>query len=129
MGKPVTSSGLTPEQKIERIERACLHGGGTHTWEDFRAGIVDGRFQIFDNDHGVCITEIVQAPQHRYLHCWIVAGELPGVMDLQGRVVRHARENGCRHLNTIGRLGWQKVLPDYGWKRTGVVFARSVDHG
>jgi hypothetical protein len=119
---------MTPAEKIQRIERACFHGGSTHSWEDYREGLIGGAFRLFENDHGVCIAEIVQAPQKRFLQCWIVAGELPGVMDLQGEVDRYARDNGCAFMSTVTRRGWAKVLPNYGWKNTGLVFKREAGH-
>jgi hypothetical protein len=117
-------SSLTPDQKIALIREACRRGGGTHDWDDYQEGIIDGKYQIFDSDHGVCITEILQAPRKRYLQCWVVAGQLPEVMALQKQVDRHALTNDCEVEMTIGRVGWDRVLPHYGWKKTGSVFVR-----
>ena len=119
---------MTPAEKIKRIEKACMHAGSTHCWEDWRAGLIGGSYRLFENDHGVCIAEIVQAPQKRFLQCHITAGELPGVMDLQGDVDRYALDNGCEFMSTTTRLGWKKVLPKYGWKMDGLVFVRRPAH-
>ncbi len=119
--------GLPPEEIIRRIEIALAEGGGTHTWEDMKEGLIKGDLQIFWNEHGACITEIIQTPQLRYLHCWIVAGELPGVMDLQDQVERHALSSTCEYMETKGRLGWEKVLPDYGWKKSMTVFTKKIE--
>jgi hypothetical protein len=126
------SDGLLPEEIIKRIERALVLGGGTHSWEDIRIGLIEGRYQIFWNKHGACITEICDAPQARYLNCFVVAGELPGVMELHEEVENHAISMGCKYMQTSARMGWQKVLPNYGWKKARIVFVRDLqemNHG
>ena len=120
---------LTPEDKMAKISRALKRGGGTHSLKDVLDGLLTGKYQIFENDDGVCITEIMEAPQGRYLHCWIVAGRLPGVMQLQDAVERHALTNSCRFMSTSGRFGWKSVLPHYGWKPSQIVFTKEVSNG
>jgi hypothetical protein len=112
------SDGLPPEEIIRRIEEALRYGGDCYSWDDVREGLLTGKFQMFWNDYGVCITEIIAAPQKRYLHCFVVAGELPGVMQLQDQVIGHALTNSCEFMTTTGRVGWEMVLPKYGWKKT-----------
>ena len=123
------SKPLTPEEKMEKIRRALKRGGGTHSLQDVLDGLLEGRYQLFENDDGVCITEIMEAPKGRYLHCWIVAGRLPGVMQLQEAVERHALTNNCRFMSTAGRFGWKTVLPQYGWKPSQIVFVKEVSNG
>lgn len=118
---------MTPDQKLERIKKA-LSRGNNPDWEEVRAGLVDGRYQFFENDHGVCITEVVQAKRKRYLQCWIVAGELPGVMELQDTVEKHALNSSCAFMTTTARLGWEKVLPQFGWKKARTIFTKDLSH-
>ena len=115
------TEGLPPDEIIKRIETALRHGGDCFTWNDVCDGLLMGKFQLFWNDHGACVTEIIDAPQKRYLHCFVVAGELPGVMELQEQVVRHALTNSCEFMTTTGRVGWERVLPGYGWKKAHTV--------
>ena len=117
---------LTPEEKMAKIARALKHGGGTHSLQDVLDGLLEGKYQLFENDDGVCVTEIMEAPQARYLHCWIVAGRLPGVMQLQDAVERHALTNSCRFLSTAARAGWKTVLPEFGWKASKIVFTKEL---
>ena len=118
---------LPPDEIIARIEKALVHGGETHTWEDIRTGIIEGRFQIFWNEHGACVTQICTPPQKRYLNCFVVAGELPGVMDLSQEVEDFGRSMGCQFMTTSARMGWKKVLPNYGWKESQVVFTKGLN--
>jgi hypothetical protein len=118
---------LPPDEIIARIKKALVHGGETHTWDDVRIGIMEGKLQIFWNDHGACVTQVVNAPQMLYLDCLIVAGELPGVMDLSEQVEDFGRSMGCKFMTTSARMGWKKVLPNYGWKESKVVFTKGLN--
>jgi hypothetical protein len=118
--------GLPPSEIIARIEKA-LAIDGTHTWEDLRALLGEGKCQIFWNEHGAWITEIMVSPQKRMLNVWIVAGELPEVMDLQEKVEDHARISKCGEMIVRGaRLGWKNVAKEYGWEETAVVLRHPV---
>jgi hypothetical protein len=121
------SKGLPPEEIVWRIEKA-LAIDGTHTWGDVVASLQSGECQIFWNNHGAWITKIVQAPRKRTLHCWIVAGELPEVMELQTQVENHARVNGCEKITATSRLGWKHVAHAHGWKQEAALISIEVDH-
>lgn len=128
MAKPEKFSGpLPPEEIIKRIKIALKKGGDTHTWEDVREGLITGKYQIFHNDFGACITEIVDAPQCRYLNCFVVAGKLPEVMELHDQVEFFGLTQHCKFMTTSARPGWQTVLPKRGWKRTHFVFAKPIE--
>ncbi len=116
---------MQPEQKVALIRKACRLGMNTHDWMDFGVGLIDGRYQMFDAERGLLITEIVQAPRVRYVQVHIGAGELDAVLELdRTRLDEHAREHGCDFITMTGRLGWERVLPKHGWTRSGVVFTR-----
>lgn len=112
-----------------KIAKALKHGGSTHSLCNVLDGLLEGKYQLFENNDGVCVTEIMEAPNGRYLHCWIVAGRLPGVMKLQESVERHALTNSCKFMSTAARPGWKTVLPQYGWKPSQTVFIKEVSDG
>lgn len=120
---------MKSEEKIRRIERACRLGMGTHVWEDFREGIVEGRYQAFDNPDGVAITELVQTPQKRYLHIWTAAGQLDAVHALEPDIERYALTNDCHFMSTIGRVGWERIARLPGWKKSGTYYTKELHHG
>lgn len=118
--------GLPPDEIIRRIEKA-LEIDSTHSWEDVREMLVDGRCQIFWNEHGAWITEVLVSPRKRVLNVWIVAGELPEVMDLQKDVERHALTQTCDEMIVKGaRFGWKNVAKEYGWEEHAVVLRHPV---
>lgn len=118
---------MTPDQKLERIKKA-LDRSGSHHWSDVRALLEKGECQIFDGEHGVWITEIRQAPRARALHCWIVAGELPGVMSMQAAVEKYALAHGCQKITAGVRKGWRYIAREYGWKETGLMIEKDLRH-
>lgn len=119
--------GLPPEEIIRRVKKALSRAGETHTWEDVVALLKAGHAQIFWNDHGVWITEVIQSPRVRYLHVWIVAGELPGVMDLQPKVLEHAKSENCKTVMASARFGWKHVARQHGWKEKAMVITHDVE--
>ena len=79
--------------------------------------------QSFAHNNAIVITEVVQAPRKKYLNVFlVVSDELADVMAIQPRMLEFARSQGCDWVQTHGRLGWNKVLPKYGWKPTHVLF-------
>lgn len=118
-------SGLPPSEIIKRIEKA-LARDGMHDWNSLVALLKAGHAQIFWNEHGAWITEIVSTPLSRHLNVWIVAGELPGVMDLQSQVLEHARHNNCRVVTATARFGWKHVAREHGWREHAMVITHSV---
>ena len=118
MVKPETSNGLPPDEIVQRIEKALKHGGDTHTWDDIRQGLIDGHFQIHWNNGGVAVTQLHIYPRKKTLHWFLAAGDMQAVLDLQPTVRQFARENGCTALTLTGRRGWERVLPDHGWRHT-----------
>lgn len=117
---------LSEDEIKRRIEKALKFGGNTHSFEDIIAGLHSGKFQIFWNDRAVCITEICVCPQVQYLFCFIFAGEMEGLKELEARVEDFAREQNCAFMLSSSRLGFLKVLPQMGWKKTSVVFTKPV---
>ena len=124
MAKP-PSSGLPPDEIIRRIKKA-LDRDKTHTWEHVCDLLHVGAAQIFWNDHGAWITEIVTTPIAKWLHVWVVAGELPGVMDVQPQVIEFAREHGCQRITATARFGWKHVAKAHGWHNHAIVITHDV---
>lgn len=125
MVRPDHSVPLPPEKIIERIKKA-LARDKSHTWEDLDARLKVGTAQIFWNDHGAWVTEVLQAPRKRSLNVWVVAGELPEVMDLQDQVIEFARKMDCKELHATARFGWKHVARAHGWQEKAVLITHEV---
>lgn len=123
---PRPSDGLLPEEIVRRAKKALKAAGDTHTWDDVVALLKAGQAQAFWNDHGIWITEVLQSPRKCWLHVWIVAGELPGVMDLQPQVLAFAKERGAARITATARFGWKHVAKAHGWKNAAVCITHEV---
>lgn len=110
--------GLPGAEIVARIEEA-LEREGTHNWDDVREMLITGEAQIFFNDHGAWITRICVAPRMRWLHVWLAAGQLPGVMDIQEQVEQFARTNTLARIIVTARPGWSVLASKEGWEKFG----------
>lgn len=118
---------LPGEEIIRRIKKALSReGNGSHTWEDVVELLKAGKAQIFFNGDGAWITEIIHSPRKRWLNVWVVAGQLPGVMDLQSKVVEFARSQGISDITATCRLGWKQIAREYGWKEKAMFITLKV---
>jgi hypothetical protein len=106
---------------MERIKKALVYGGDTHDWDDVREKLLKGEYQIFWNDFGCVVTEIVEYPKLKNLHWVIIAGTMGGADDLHEKVRRFAVDQGCKTMTGSGRLGWERVSQGFGWKKQWVV--------
>jgi hypothetical protein len=89
--------------------------------------LLSGRFQMFQTEEAIIITEIVVYPRKRTLHVFVAAGELEAVMALQPAVEAFARGAGCTAMTTTARKGFLRVLPGYGWRPSHVTFTRNLE--
>lgn len=117
---------LCPAEIRARIEKA-LEIDGTHAWGDLVARFHDGRSQVFWNDHGAWVTDIIVYPRKRVLHVWIVAGELPEVMKVQTQVEAFARLEKCDYITAVARFGWKHVARQHGWQEHAMLIRHPVD--
>jgi hypothetical protein len=110
------SGGPSQEFILPRLQKALARAGHTHDFErDVVPMLMDGRAQWWGNDKSVVITEIQRFPNYSVLNYWLVAGELQSCLDLQPEIDRWARLQGCARAIGMGRQGFLRVLPRYGW--------------
>ena len=114
------------EHMIARLEQALEHGGGAFALHDIVEGLEQGRFQLFWNNGGIAVTEIIQCPRKRYLNIFLAAGEMKAVLKLHKKVEKFAREMECNFMQASARKGWEKFNPEYGWKTTHTVYQREL---
>lgn len=115
------------EANRAHIEAALAYGGGTHTFEDVRDGILSGRMQLWPSPRGCAVTEIVQYPRKRVIHCFLAGGELDQIIDGIESVIAWGKSQGCESLTISGRNGWAKVLQPHGFVQTLVTLERAFD--
>ena len=98
------------------IESALEYGGGTHTFEDVKCGIIAGTSQLWPAANSCIVTEITKHPQKKVLHIFLGGGDLEEIKSMQPDVIAWAKSQDCESLTMTGRKGWSKALADIGWK-------------
>lgn len=110
-----------------RLRRALAFAGDTHTVEDVVQGVRQGRLQAWTQGDSFVVTTITRSPQRAYLDVFLAVGSLDEVMSLQPKLEDFAKAHGLHALRMIGRKGWRKVLPSFGWhEREAVVYEREI---
>lgn len=118
------------EAHRSEIESALAYAGGTHTFEDIRAGVEAGSFLAWPGVRSIIITEILQYPQRRVLNFFLAAGELPELEAMYPTVEMYGKLHGCASAVITGRKGWERsfLTKQEGWTPTLVVLEKQL-HG
>jgi len=98
----------------------------------------EGKFQIWilwdkvqktsvEKYFGVVITEIVEKPLGKVCHIFMMTGRQRHKWQyLVKDIEKFAKEEKCSMMELITRPGWQKVLNQFGYKRTHVVLEKQI---
>lgn len=71
----------------------------------------------------VCVTQIINFPNKKVLLILFCAGE--GMFEwvrLIKPILAWGKNEGCASAEIYGRPGWEKVLPDFGFKKLSCVY-------
>lgn len=105
-----------------QITAALKYANGTHTFDDIKQGVADGRFQLWPGRDSVIVTEVLQSPRQRTLHFFLAGGDLGELEVMTPLVIEWGKTQGCTRAALIGRRGWARTfLAGAGWQQTGVL--------
>ena len=80
-----------------------------------------------DKYFGVVVTELIQRQLGKVCHVYIMTGRQRQKWQHLVKVVEDfAKENKCQMVELIARPGWQKVMNNFGFKRTHVVLEKQI---
>ena len=108
------------------IEAALEYGDGNHTFDDIAAGVLSGRYRLWERPQGCAVTEIITFPRKRVCNVFLAGGEMSTITDLQAPCEEYARASGCSSLVLTGRKGWVRVLADHGWNEIHTSMERKL---
>lgn len=109
------------------IEAAIAHNGGTHTFDDITAMVMQGRLRLWTTANSVALTEIVEYPRERHYHVFAAGGDLSEITETIPLVEQAARDAGCTKLTLSGRRGWVRALALHDWTEQFTTCVRSID--
>jgi hypothetical protein len=115
----------------QHIEGALAYAGGTHTYDDIREGVEQGRFQFWPGVHSAAVTEIIEYPRCRALNIILAGGDVGYLAEMEAGlpvILDWARAQGCTSATFSGRKGWERTfLTRTGWVPSLVVFEKKLD--
>lgn len=112
----VTTWELWRDKIADALEK---HAHGTYTIEDIEGYIADGMMLMWATEKSLALLEIIDYPQAKCLHVFMVVGEINDVFQHMQFVEDYAQFIGCDMLTANGRVGWAKELKKKGWQQQG----------
>jgi hypothetical protein len=114
------------------VRAALAFGHGEYLSEDILAGIFRGDFQLWvplkeGRPTGACVTEMVAFPRKNILNVVLFAGsDLETSSGILPHIEAFAELVGACEIRGGGRVGWEKILPKYGFEKLSIVMSRRV---
>ena len=97
------------------INSAIPYTNGTHTLDDVCLAILSGKLKLWTALGACIVSEFVQYPRKRFLHYFLIAGDLNEIIAMQPDIIEFARKNNCDAISGLGRPGWEKITKRLGW--------------
>lgn len=111
----------------EWIEAALEHSGGTHDFADIAKAVMRGEMQLWPNENGCLVTEIVSFPKKKTLNVFLGGGKMRDLLAMYGDIEAWATAQGCDGMTINGRQGWQRIFAKRGWKVQNVCLSKEID--
>lgn len=106
---------LNAPAAARRVLEPALDPDEPFTWADIEARLQANTAQLWLGEGCAMLTELF--PDE--IHVWLGGGRLLGLLKLRPQVEETARFWGCKRATINGRLGWDRVLKPYGYRRVG----------
>ena len=120
------------------IKQSLLFSGQLSDSEFVLDTAKEGKFQIWilwdkeqktnvEKYFGVVITEIIEKKLGKVCYIFMMTGRQRHKWQyLIKDIEKFAKEEKCLMLELITRPGWQKILSQYGYKRTHIVLEKQI---
>ena len=94
-----------------------------YTWDEYKKKIESGEWQLHAFDKGFAVTEIKQYVEEKICLVHLLGGEKFEEWKLQAnnRLINFGREQGCKALEAVCRIGLAHKLKPIGWKQHRVM--------
>jgi hypothetical protein len=108
------------------IEKALVYAGGSHTYADVVAGVMQGKLHFYPLEQSFIICEVYEYPQFRTYHIFLAGGSMSEILEFEPILRTNGAELGCSKLTLAGRLGWTRVLLERGWTYDLAVMSKEI---
>ena len=116
-------------RNADGIVAALAHApGDTHSLDDVTAGVLLGRYKLWENERAFALTEIHHFPRESHCHVFLAGGTIDGILDLYEQAKDDSkREHGCVLMTISGRKGWERALAPHGWRHAMTTLYKEFD--
>lgn len=113
---------------LASLTAALGYTGGTHTLEDVRKELADGRLQLWSGLTSFILTRLHQQPSGQLdLHIFCAGGDQQEIALMAPFVYQYGRDKGCVRATGLGRKGWERSLfVEDGWRPTMTWFEKEL---
>lgn len=105
---------------------ALEYCGGTHNEDDVIVGILQGQYRIWAWDKSAHLTETKQFPRLKVCNIFLAGGDKTELLEKEAIIAKWARSQGCERMHMGGRIGWEKVLPEIGYQKIGILMMKDI---
>ena len=106
------------------LQAAIDKGWNTHTLDDVRRMVAEGKAHLWPAARGAMVTEVVNFPQRRVMNIFLAGGELDQLLDMEADATRWCKTWGATGAMLHGRKGWEKVLAERGYRHLYTVLGK-----
>lgn len=107
-----------------QLLEAMARGDGSHTEDDVIGRILTGEYKLWCFEKCAFVTFVWVRPQFKALSIFLAAGDLDALRACQRDLEVWAAACGCKKIYSCGRVGWERVFPDY--KNEGVLYSKEL---
>lgn len=107
---------MNVDKMREDFRRALEHGDEGLTLSDLENRLASGDALLWHGDNSALVTILYGAPDERYIHVWLSAGDLIDLVSLEPGISAWARARGCKFASITGRRGWSRVFRKLGFQ-------------
>jgi hypothetical protein len=112
---------MTGDQVKELIADA-LEYDPSYSVEAVLNEVSEHRAELWIRERSIAITNVMEKPNVRQFHIWIVAGDLEELMnEIYPHLEHRARGLGCGIMTVSGRRGWIRKLKPHGFEEVATV--------
>ncbi len=117
-----------------KIDAATEYSVGKYNGSDIVKKIASGNMQLWviyeeetDKVQGICITEIAVFPQRKICRFLCATGDSSEEwIDLISVIEEWAETMGCDGFQAECRPGWERLLRDFGYKKSHVILNKEL---
>ncbi|WP_368516652.1 hypothetical protein [Rhizobium sp.] len=103
------------------LDEALKHSTTNVSRQDIERGIFDRRYQFWTTEKAACVTSLTEWREMPVCCLFLIGGERAASIaeilhEGQPAVEEYAKKHNCKGLLGIGRVGWSRVLPRFGFQ-------------